>query len=128
MSHEMLSLSQAARHVCIPDQQLYRLALQKEVPCVKRSEQYFFEHRDLDEWAQRRIMRLSPEHLAQHHRDVTAANAKNINDDHLIESLMNVSQVYSAMDAKTKPGIIRDMAKAAAATNMVNDEEFLISS
>jgi PTS system nitrogen regulatory IIA component len=127
MPHEMLTLSKAAHHICIPDKQVLHLAMQNEIPCIKRGEQYFFEHRELDEWAQRRIMKLSPQHLVQHHKDVALANAKNINDDHLIESLLNPEQVYPSMEAKTKPAVIRCMVKAAAATNMLNDEEYLLS-
>ena len=127
MPHEMLTLSKAARHICIPERLILHLALQKEIPCIKRGDQYFFEHRLLDEWAQLRIMKLSPQNLEELYRDVVAIKSKPLNDDHLIESFLNVSQIYPDMQAKTKPAVIRSMVKAAAATNMLNDEEFLIS-
>ncbi|MFA7173404.1 MAG: PTS sugar transporter subunit IIA [Kiritimatiellia bacterium] len=127
MPHEMLTLSQAARHICIPEKLIYHLALQKEIPCLKRGGQYFFEHRELDEWAQRRIMRLSPENLEAHHKEVVATRTKNISDDRLINALLKVERINPCMQAKTKPAIIREMVKAAAATNMVNDEEALVA-
>ena len=123
----MLTLSQAARHICIPEKQIYHLALQSEIPCIKRGEQYFFEHKELDEWAQRRIMKLSTQHLEQHHKDVAIARSKNINDDHLIESLLSVEQIHPDLKAKTKPALIRMMVKAAAATEMLNDDEYLLN-
>jgi len=127
MPHETLTLSQAARHVCIPEKQIFHLALQNEIPCLKRGEQFFFEHRALDEWAQRRIMRLSPQNLEAHHKEVAASRTKNLRDDHLIESLLKVEQIYPAMEAKTKPAVIRKMVQAAAATTLLNDEDYLLA-
>ncbi|MDA3923502.1 MAG: PTS sugar transporter subunit IIA [Kiritimatiellae bacterium] len=127
MSHQILTLSKAARHICIPEKQLYHLALQHEIPCEKRGEQYFFKHRELDEWAQRRIMKLSPQQLQQHHKDVASANSMNLNNDYLIESILNIEQIHPYMEAKTKPAVIHKMVKAAAATDMLNDEEYLLA-
>jgi len=127
MPHKILTLSQAAHHICIPEKQLYHLALQKEIFCIKRGEQYFFEHRKLDEWAQRQIMKLSPEHLEQHHKNAARARSTNLKDDHLTESLLSLEQIYPAMEAKTKPALIRKMVKAAAATDMLNDEDYLLT-
>ena len=126
MPHTILTLSQAARHVCVPEKQLYHLALHHEIPCVKRGEQFFFEHRELDYWAQQRIMRLAPDHLKEHHRQVAAERKININDDHLIESLLSVDRIHPEIEAKTKPALLRAMVRAAAATGLLNDEEYLL--
>ncbi len=125
MPHTILSISQAAHHICIPEKQLRHLALQNEIPCIKRGEQYFFEHRKLDDWAQQQIMKLEPHHLKEHHINVATERKKNINDDHLIESRLTIDRIYPEMTAKTKPGLIRDMVKVAAATGLLNDEEYL---
>ncbi len=126
MPHTMLTLSQAARHVCVPEKQLLHLALQHEIPCVLRGEQYLFEHRELDDWAQQRIMRLSPDNLRQHHRKVTEERNLSVDDDHLVESLLTVDRIHPEMQAKTKPALLREMVKAAAATELLNDEEYLL--
>ncbi len=125
MPHTILSLSQAARHVCVPEKQLLHLALQNEVPCTKRGEQYFFEHRKLDDWAQQRIMKLELRHLKEHHAKAAPERKKTSHDDHLVGSLLTMDRIHPEMTAKTKPGIIRDMVKAAAATGLLNDEEYL---
>ena len=51
MSHEMMDLRQAARHLHIDENELRHFAQREEVPSVKRGETFFFEHRLLDEWA-----------------------------------------------------------------------------
>ena len=125
MPHTILSISQAARHICIPEKQLRHLALQNEIPFIKRGEQYFFEHRELDDWAQQRIMKLELGHLKEHHINVATERNKNINDDHLIESLLTVDRIHPEMTAKTKPAIIRDMVNAADETGLLNDKDHL---
>ena len=52
MSHEMMDLRQAARHLHIDENELRHFAQREEVPSVKRGDMFFFEHRLLDEWAQ----------------------------------------------------------------------------
>ncbi|MFO7937460.1 MAG: PTS sugar transporter subunit IIA [Kiritimatiellia bacterium] len=125
MPHTMLTVSQAARHICIPEKQLRHLALQNEIPCIKKGDQFFFEHRQLDDWAQQRIMRLSPNHLKQHHLRVAAEHNRNISDDHMLEKLLTVDRIHPELKSKTKPGLIRDMVKAASDTGLLNDEEYL---
>ena len=68
MSHEMMDLRQAARHLHIDENELRHFAQREEVPSVKRGDTFFFEHRLLDEWAQRRMMELSPRQLTGEHR------------------------------------------------------------
>ncbi len=126
MPHTMLTLSKAARHICVPEKQLFHLAQQSEVPCVKRGDQFLFEHRELDDWAQQRLMKLSPNSLKEHHRRVTDVRKAEFNEDHLIESLLTVERIHPALPAKTKPALLREMVKAAAATSLLNDEEYLL--
>jgi len=122
----MLTLSQAARHVCVPNKLLLHLAMQHEVPCIKRGEQYFFEHRELDDWAQQRLMKMSPDNLKEHHRQVIEKSKRSISDDHMIETLLTVDRIHPNLEAKTKPALLREMVKAAVATNLLNDENYLL--
>ena len=73
MPHRILSLQQAARHIRINERELFHLVQREEIPYQRRGEEILFEHRLLDDWAQRRILGLPTQSLAQHHREGVAA-------------------------------------------------------
>ncbi|MDO5313641.1 MAG: hypothetical protein Q4G55_09610, partial [bacterium] len=57
----------AAAHLHMPENELRHVAQRGEVESVKRGDLYFFEHRVLDEWAQRRLIALSDKALTAEH-------------------------------------------------------------
>ena len=71
MPHRKLSLRQAARHIRISERELFHLVQRDEIPFIRQGDDVVFEHRVLDDWAQRRIMGLSSRMLSEHHRQET---------------------------------------------------------
>ena len=68
MGYQLMDLKSAAAHLHMQENELRHFAQRDEVPSVKRGEQFFFEHRALDEWAQRRLMSISHKALTTEHR------------------------------------------------------------
>ena len=68
MQHEMFNLEQAAAHVHINVNELRHVAQRGEIDAVKRGDEWFFEHRILDEWAQRSLFSAPRKVIAEQHR------------------------------------------------------------
>ena len=68
MSRETLNLNQAAEHVHMTANELKHCAQRGELEAVERGGEWYFEHRALDEWAQRSLLAAGPRTLAERHR------------------------------------------------------------
>ncbi len=122
MPHRILSLSQAAKRIRVPERELAHLAQRHEIPHQRRGDEPVFEKRLLDEWAQRRILNLAAGPLADHHRVAVAERQARPSDDTLIESLLRPDWIRPALSAKTKPSLLREMAALAVSTGLLFDE------
>lgn len=125
MPHRMLSLQQAARHIRIPERELFHLVQREEIPFLRHGEEIVFEHRQLDDWAQRRILGLPAKTLTQHHREATSERARAAADDVLVERLFRPAWIDPALASRTKPGVIRDMVALAVSTGLLYDDAAL---
>lgn len=125
MPHRILSLQQAARHIRIPERELYHLVQRDEIPFIRQGDDVVFEHRMLDDWAQRRILGLPGRMLSEHHRQETAVRTGKDSADILIERLCRPEWINPALSAKTKPGVIRDMVALAVTTGLLYDDAAL---
>ena len=122
MPHRMLTLEQAARHIHIDPHELLHLAQREEIPFRKRGEEYFFEHRVVDDWAQRHLLELPPKNLVRQHKEVIIDSKRTVQDDKLIAALMKPEWIDPAMASRTRPGVIRDMVALAQETGLLYDD------
>ena len=125
MPHRILSLQQAARHIRIPERELFHLVQRDEIPFIRQGDDVVFEHRVLDDWAQRRILGLPGRALSEHHRHETAGRTGKDSTDILIERLCRPEWINPSLAAKTKPGVIRDMVALAVTTGLLYDDAAL---
>ena len=124
MNH-VLTLSQAARHIHIDENELKHLAQRGEISTRRRGEDYFFEHQAIDEWAQTHIVSLSPRKLGPWHKSVIQAQKKRIEEDGLIESLLKPEWILPRLGSRTRPGVIRDMVALSLSTGFLYDDVVL---
>jgi mannitol/fructose-specific phosphotransferase system IIA component (Ntr-type) len=123
MPHRILSLRQAARHIRIPERELFHLVQREEIPYLRQGDDVVFEHRVLDDWAQRRILGLPGRTLSKEHREATASATGNRNsEDILVERLFRPEWIDPALPSRTKPGVIRDMVTLAVSTGLLYDD------
>ena len=125
MNHEMLDIRQAARHLHMDENELRHFAQRDEVPSVKRGDAFFFEHRLLDEWAQRRLIELSPKKLTGEHRLDMDERREVQGGDMLVSKLLVPNAVHPAITAKNRGGVLRDMTDLAESTGFVYDPDLL---
>jgi len=125
MPHKILTLQQAARHIRIPERELFHLVQRDEIPFLQRGEEVIFEHRQLDDWAQRRILGLPTKFLTQHHREEIADRTLRAEEDTLVERLFRPEWIDPALPSRTKPAVIRDMVALAVSTGLMYDDAAL---
>ena len=103
--------------------ELKHFAQRGEVPAQKRGDEFIFEHRLLDEWAQRRIVDLPAKQLTGEHAQARADRRKVHGEDFRVASLLPPNAIAPALSAKAKGGVLRDMTDLADATGLVYDPE-----
>ena len=72
MTHETMTLKQAARHIHLDENELKHVAQRGEIDASVRGGEWYFDHAALDEWAQRHLLASSERSLAARHRDMFA--------------------------------------------------------
>jgi mannitol/fructose-specific phosphotransferase system IIA component (Ntr-type) len=117
-------LQQAARHIHVPERELFHLVQREEIPYLRRGDDVVFEHRVLDDWAQRRLLGLSPRDLSETHRQATAIFRAGQDDGALlIPRLFRPEWIDPALPARTKPAVLRDMVGLAVSTGLLYDDD-----
>ena len=127
MSREVLNLKQAAEHVHLEENELRHFAQRGEVESVKRGDMYFFEHRALDEWAQRRLMAITDKALTAEHKVAMTERRKTDGHDFHVAELLRPETIAPALTAKGRAGVLRDMTDFADSTGLLYDPETLFA-
>lgn len=125
MSHETMTLKQAAEHVHIDPNELKHAAQRGDIEACERGGDWIFEHRMLDEWAQRRLLASSGRDLTAQHRTMTDERRRLEGGDWGVAGLFSEETMDLAVQAKAKAGIVRDMTDLAERGGKVYDPEGL---
>ncbi len=126
MGRENFNLRQAAEHVHLEANELRHFAQRGEVPAVERGGDWYFDHRDLDEWAQRNFLAATPREQLRQHRVIAEEDRRAHREDWRVWRMLR-PEGGIALDfpARTKAGVLRDMSDLAARTGLVYDVEGL---
>ena len=125
MSHEFLNLKQAAEHVHLEANELRHYAQRGEIEATKRGDEWFFEHRTLDEWAQRELLAAGEKALNEQHRVMMDENRRADRAGWGVADLFHVDTIDLGVQAKAKAGVLRDMTDLAERGGKVYDPEGL---
>ena len=125
MQHEMFNLEQAAAHVHMNANELRHVAQRGEIDAVKRGDDWFFEHRILDEWAQRSLFSAPRKVIAEQHRAMMDENRRDRREAWNVADLFDSSAIDLAVRAKAKAGVLRDMTDLADKSGKVYDTDGL---
>lgn len=124
MEFGLLDLKTAAAHIHMDELELKHFAQRGEVPSQKRGDDFWFEHRMLDEWAQRRMISLAPKQLTGEHSHAMSQRAKSTGEVR-VSDLLAPSAVSPYISAKNKGGVLRDMTELADSTGLLYDKDAL---
>ncbi len=122
---QMLNLKQAAEHVHMDPNELRHVAQRGEVPSDQHGGDYWFEHRALDEWAQRNLLAATAREQIRQHKAMLEKNRRENRSDWRIWSLFREDGIVLGVPGKAKAGILRDMTDLADATGLVYDPDAL---
>ena len=125
MSRETLNLNQAAEHVHMTANELKHCAQRGELEAVERGGEWYFEHRALDEWAQRSLLAAGQRTLAERHRVMMDEHRRAEQPGWGVAGLFSAATIDLAVAAKAKAGILRDMTDLADRGGQVNDADAL---
>ena len=125
MAREVLNLRQAAEHVHLEANELRHAAQRGEIEATERGGDWHFEHRALDEWAQRNLLAASERELAAQHRVMMAEHRRAEMGDWGVADYFAADTIDLGVTAKAKAGIIRDMTDLADRGGRVNDADAL---
>jgi len=126
MPHRTLDLAQAAEFLHLQPRQVERLVKDGEIPCEHRGGRVVFRPLEIQSWASRRILGLEGRRLQEYHGDATQADLKQ-NPQALRLTLWNrPSFIHSALPAKTRASVLREMVKLADASGQVTDATVLL--
>ena len=126
MAREALNLRQAAEHVHLPENELRHFAQRGEIAAVEHGGDLWFEHRALDEWAQRNLLAASGKELAEQHR-VMVDEDRRTAERWSVASLIRTESVDVALGAKAKAGVLRDLTDLADRSGLVYDPDALFA-
>lgn len=125
MSHEVFNLKQAAEHVHVEQNELRHIAQRGEIEATKRGDDWYFDHRALDEWAQRNLLAANARELAAQHRSMADERRRLDKTDWCVADLFDASSIDLSVQAKAKAGILRDMTDLADSGGKVYDVDGL---
>ena len=127
MGYQLMDQKSAAAHLHMPENELRHFAQRGEVASVKRGDMYFFEHRALDEWAQRRLMEINDKELKAEHQAAMHDRRRADGHDFHVADLLRPETICPELAAKTRAGVLRDMTDFADSTGLLYDPETLFA-
>ena len=125
--NRLMDQKSAAAHLHMPERELRHVAQRGEVESFKRGDLYFFEHRALDEWAQRRLMTLSDKTLTAEHAVAMTERRRADGHDVHVADLLRPETIAPALTARGRAGVLRDMTDFADGTGLLYDPETLFA-
>lgn len=128
MPFTLFSLAEAADYLHIAPDALEDLARRGDIPCEHQGKRLMFRHKDIDEWASRRLLGLPDDGLRDfHHR--TLSTVRDLSPDAaIIPSLIQPAWIRLGLTCRSKPALLSEMAALADATALVSDPADLLAS
>ena len=125
MAREVLTLKQAAEHVHLEMNELRHFAQRGEIDATERAGEWYFEHRALDEWAQRNLLAANEKELVAQHRVMLDEQRRASKSDWGVSDYFSAATIDLCVKAKAKAGILRDMTDLAERGGKVYDPDGL---
>jgi len=122
---ERLNVHQVAGYLHLPEQEVRKLASRGRIPARRVGTDFVFRKAQIDRWVERRMRHIPPERLAQIERGVSAHHGL----DHtsaLVTSLIPDAGVVVPLPARTRDGVLRALADAADAAELIYDRNDLV--
>lgn len=121
MSHGSIDLKGAAKLLHMDENELRHFAQRGEIVHSKQGDSFVFPRRELDEWAQRRLMGLAAKKLSVEHLQDRMERRRTTGCDFHVAGLLRQNAVRLDMTARNRGGVLRDLTDLAESTGLVYD-------
>jgi len=128
MPHRIFSVEEAAEYLHLTAADVQQRVKDKEIPFEKRGDRVVFWKKDIDMWASQRILGFSEHKLVEYHHKSTRGTRELLPEGAILPDLLEHGAVDSAMKAKTKASVLRELVGLAEKTWQVSDARELLSS
>ncbi|MGB9603658.1 MAG: PTS sugar transporter subunit IIA [Limisphaerales bacterium] len=125
MPFRTLNLEEAAAYLDIELSELKTLVKNGEIPYEQRGDKIIFRRGEIDDWASKRIIGMEGHKLTRYHKTAANRAKKQPFLEALMPELLKKEFIFPRLTAKTKPSVLREMAKLADKTGLVSDVEEL---
>ncbi|MDD4736878.1 MAG: PTS sugar transporter subunit IIA [Kiritimatiellae bacterium] len=120
MPHTTYTLEELAGYLHQSVSDIERLVREKEIPCSWQGKRLVFRRKEVDAWANQRILGMNAEKLSAFHKKTTG-RAHDLSIGHaLISELLRPACLNPLLPCKTKPSLIRAMVELADKSGCVN--------
>lgn len=128
MPFRTLNTDELSQHLGLTPAEIDQLVKDGGIPFERRGGRVVFRKASIDEWASQRILKLSGKRLEDYHQQSSRHPRRLPQHEPLLPELIGPDGIDSAMAAKTKSSIVRDMAALANRTGLVADLPELVGS
>jgi mannitol/fructose-specific phosphotransferase system IIA component (Ntr-type) len=128
MPYRIFNLEEVAQYLHLTAQDVGQRVKDGAIPFEKRGARIVFRKRDIDVWASQTILSLPKSGLVDYHQRSTHGTREIVPHEAILPEMLERGAIDSAMTAKTKASILRDLVALADKTKQVCDtKELLIS-
>ena len=128
MTHETLSLDEAAEYLHLTPEDVARRAKANEIPHERRGHLIVFSKEAIDIWASQRLLSLPGQRLTEYHRKTTDGTREILPRQTLLPEMIQPGFIATALPAKTKSSILHELVALAKSTGYLNDPHALVAS
>jgi len=120
MPQRRMSPSEVAEYLHLTGEDLERLIKEGEIPHERQGTRMVFTRREVDAWASRRILGASEKRLENYHRKTTARLERLTTGGEMLVELLRPGAITPALDARTRPSVLKEMVALGERTGLVN--------
>ncbi|HZL43028.1 MAG TPA: PTS sugar transporter subunit IIA [Verrucomicrobiae bacterium] len=128
MPYRLFNLDEVAKYLHLTPEDVTKRVKDGVIPFEKRGERFVFRKSDIDLWASRRILALPEPRLADYHQKFRQSHPEISADEAILSELLTRGAIDSAMTAKTKASLLRDIVDLADKTKQVCSPRELVES
>jgi PTS system nitrogen regulatory IIA component len=128
MPHQPLNITAVAHLLNLPPTEVERMVKDREIPCERRGGRVVFQQGEIEAWASQRILRFNARRIREYHQQTASPAGPSQSVGELLAGLLPPDAIASALTAKTKASVLRDLAALADGTGRLNDRATLVAS
>jgi mannitol/fructose-specific phosphotransferase system IIA component (Ntr-type) len=127
MPHRTLGLSEVVRYLHLNRADVERLVKNRDIPFERHGQRLVFRKVEIDAWASPLILGLEGRRLADYHEQTSRDTRQILPHQAVIPEMIRPEFIDSALPAKTKASVLRELTALAAKTGRVWDAAGLLA-